>query len=1215
MQRDNRCETIFKMIFLLSFVSLVVNSVTAEYRFGDGNLLCVPLTSNPKGFPPGGDFIGSSSSGLDVASYKNEGSMEIIIGINSAFRGNYEKTRALIARDRGKIIDTILMESKPKALVADVPHESLSSLKWKLLTEGLARYVEPNIRLRLAGVPNDPEWYRQWGLSKIKADFAWNTTVGKSSVIIAIVDTGVDWKHPDLAANIWNNTDEWIDGKDNDQNGFIDDIRGWDFVDTITPVWPGEDGTVRDNDPMDFQGHGSHCAGIAAAVGNNGIGVSGVTWDCKIMPVRAGYKGADGRGYLEAADAAAAIIYAAENHANIISCSWGLYDNIQIIHEAVEYAYNAGVLLVAAAGNELTDENFYPAAYNEVMAISATNDQDRAALFSNFGEWIELAAPGTDIYSTILDDSYDYMSGTSMATPFVAGVAALVWSRFPNMNRNQVRGQLRFTSDDLGEEGFDVRFGYGRLNARRAVELEQKSHDLMIFETSTTSVIPLGEPVQVNATVLNMGTLDEHNLNVQFLVNSSLIKSEKLTFLASGELKTLSFLWNTSRFVEGYYNLAVYAIPVSGEIFTENNFLSRRILLRPHKILRVPQDFETIQEAVNKAFEGDTLMVASGTYYENVYIRKDFLKFIGEDVSTTIVDGGGRGNVFLIWADHTEIRGFTLRNSGKNPTEDVPFSGALVYDCESVNLTDVVATNNWAGIFLYCSSNVGLKGNHMTGNHFNFGIEGYRLSDFIHSIDESNMVENKPICYIKNGSHRTVSTAGGCVLLVNSTNIRVEKLELVNNYAGILCLASANISIINLKVSLNQIGVYVRNCVSVTVRSSNLTKNRVGILVEDAEKVTVKKNVINNAYSFGDGIRIIDSNGCETKFNLLTDNAQGLYLSYSNNNTVSFNILRRNYINLWLYYSNENIVRNNEASSSLFSGIFLTSAHNNLLIENHLLNNIFNVLGEGIALNIETSFNNSIFHNKFIDNTYNVFTINSVNKFDDGYLSGGNYWSDYTFTDYYSGPYQNETGSDGIGDAVYIIDEHNVDRYPLMNPWVPTSRFITATVEIYPQILNLRFRGGWITAYIELPEGYDVYDIDVSTIMLNETISAGLEFVAVADYDNDIIQDLMVNLNRTLVAEYILSNGIMTGNVRLTVTGNLLDGTLFEGSNVIKVRMAGDINIDGKVDIKDLCFAAKAFGSYPGHARWNYVADENEDSKIDILDIALIAKNFGKTYP
>jgi hypothetical protein len=161
----------------------------------------------------------------------------------------------------------------------------------------------------------------------------------------------------------------------------------------------------------------------------------------------------------------------------------------------------------------------------------------------------------------------------------------------------------------------------------------------------------------------------------------------------------------------------------------------------------------------------------------------------------------------------------------------------------------------------------------------------------------------------------------------------------------------------------------------------------------------------------------------------------------------------------------------------------------------------------------------------------------------------------------------------------------------------------------------LKSKGKWITAYIEFPEGYNVSDIDISSILLNGTIPVDVNApTAIGDYDGDGVPDLMVKFNRTAVCQLILSKGIKLGNVTLTVSGKLYDGTEFEGSDTIRVRMPGDINMDGKVDMKDISIICKAFGSLPNHPRWNPIADENEDNKIDIADIALTCRNFGKTY-
>jgi hypothetical protein len=177
------------------------------------------------------------------------------------------------------------------------------------------------------------------------------------------------------------------------------------------------------------------------------------------------------------------------------------------------------------------------------------------------------------------------------------------------------------------------------------------------------------------------------------------------------------------------------------------------------------------------------------------------------------------------------------------------------------------------------------------------------------------------------------------------------------------------------------------------------------------------------------------------------------------------------------------------------------------------------------------------------------------------------------------------------------------------------SASVTATIDLHPNSLNLKSKGKWITGYIELPEGYDVADINVSTIMINDTLLIDPSAPsAIGDYDNDTIMDLMVKFNRTEVSEFILLQGIKFGNIALNVTGQLDDGTFFEDMEIVRVKMPGDTNMDGKVDGGDIAQAAKAWISTPTHARWNALADENEDNKIDGLDIVAIARNYGKIY-
>jgi subtilisin family serine protease len=322
--------------------------------------------------------------------------------------------------------------------------------------------------------PNDPffsstgTWGQSyddlWGIRKIGSAAAWDTATG-AGVIVAVVDTGVDYNHPDIAANVWINTGEIPgNGIDDDHNGFIDDVRGWDF-------------TSDTNDPIDHFGHGTHVAGTIAAIGNNGIGVIGVAWHAQVMAV----KGLNDFGSGNDTTLAPAITYAANNGADVINASWGGFGTSQTIEDAIKYAYSLGVVFVAAAGNASMDaSNFFPANSPEAITVSASDASDNLAYFSDFGPKIDVAGPGVDILSLqaagthlgpVVSSGYCRLSGTSMATPHVAGTAALILSQHPSYSNEDVRQAIRASATDLGPVGWDPSFGYGRINAAAALAL------------------------------------------------------------------------------------------------------------------------------------------------------------------------------------------------------------------------------------------------------------------------------------------------------------------------------------------------------------------------------------------------------------------------------------------------------------------------------------------------------------------------------------------------------------------------------------------------------------------------------------------------------------------------------------------------------------------------------------------------------------------------
>jgi subtilisin family serine protease len=338
--------------------------------------------------------------------------------------------------------------------------------------------------------PSDTHFARQWGLfndgtnpsspvgasgtadADIDAELAWNITTGSSSIVVAVLDSGLKWDHPDIDSRVWRNGDEIAaNGVDDDGNGYVDDVRGWDFAND-------------DNDPMDDEGHGTNVAGIIGAESNNGRGYAGVDWHARIMPL----KNLDDSGYGLYSWWAASIRYAADNGADVINMSEGGSASSPMLRTAIDYAHAAGCIVVAAAGNDNGRGLDYPAAYPNTIAVGATDtDDSRANPFfwgggSNYGSSLDVVAPGNYVYglSHSGNNQYNtYWGGTSQAVPHVSGLATLLLAQDPSRSFNQVRDIIRNTADDrVGPEsedtpGFDIYYGYGRINALRALRASQ----------------------------------------------------------------------------------------------------------------------------------------------------------------------------------------------------------------------------------------------------------------------------------------------------------------------------------------------------------------------------------------------------------------------------------------------------------------------------------------------------------------------------------------------------------------------------------------------------------------------------------------------------------------------------------------------------------------------------------------------------------------------
>ncbi len=350
-------------------------------------------------------------------------------------------------------------------------------------------YAEPNYVVRALGskdansevIPNDADFSKLWGLKNtgqkdssnvdgvpgadINATKAWATTTGSRNILVAVIDTGVDYNHPELKDNIFINSAEFGGGKeangvDDDGNGFVDDFRGWNFASGKST-----------NNPMDDNEHGTHVSGTIGAKGNDGVGVAGVNWQTSILPIK--FLSASGSGSL--ADAVKSIQYATKMNAKVMNNSWGGGGFNQSMFDAIKAAKDKGLLFVAAAGNDGQDSDrtpHYPAGYQleNVIAVAATTNRDEMATFSTYGKRaVHIGAPGHKIYSTTPNNGYSSFSGTSMACPHVVGAAALLWASNTSLTASEVKDRLLRSRDYIPSLSRRVASS-GRLNVNNAIK-------------------------------------------------------------------------------------------------------------------------------------------------------------------------------------------------------------------------------------------------------------------------------------------------------------------------------------------------------------------------------------------------------------------------------------------------------------------------------------------------------------------------------------------------------------------------------------------------------------------------------------------------------------------------------------------------------------------------------------------------------------------------
>jgi subtilisin family serine protease len=523
--------------------------------------------------------------------------------------------------------------------------------KMKKLSE--IEWAEPRYVYPLDFIPNDPNYSSQWNLAKVKANLAWDLSQGDTSIIIGIIDTGVDWDHPDLADNIWLNWDENpTNGIDDDNNGYIDDWCGWDFC--------GINGTP-DNNPMeDRPDHGTHVAGISSATTNNGIGISSLGFKCKLMCVKTSqdnYRD-PGSGLPYIISGYEGIVYAVQNGAKVINCSWGGSGYSIFGKEVIEFAVSHGSLVIAAAGNNNSSIDHFPSGYSKVLSVASTDQGDVKSSFSNYGYSVDVTAPGDAIYSTWQNNTYKYADGTSMASPLVSGLAGLVFSKFQNYTPLQVAEQIRITCDNIynSNPSYTDMLGRGRINSFRTLsENNSKSVRAISFDYSDViggngnGIIEPGETI---------------SLGIKFI-----------NYLKPVSALTIQLESKTSNatVVNGFFNSGSH-----NTLDTFNNYLSRFTF------------------SVSSSIPTNTKLIFKIVYFDGGYSdfeitsiigRPTYATISGNDIALTITSKGTLA--FNDYPDNLQGDGFIFQESN-----NLMFEGGLMLATSSNKMSDCVRGPN-----------------------------------------------------------------------------------------------------------------------------------------------------------------------------------------------------------------------------------------------------------------------------------------------------------------------------------------------------------------------------------------------------------------------------------------------------------------------------------------------------------------------------------------
>ena len=842
-------------------------------------------------------------------------------------------------------------------------------------------------------IPNDTYYssYGTWGqdhldmygLHCINVSGAWEYTTGSNEIVVAVIDSGIDYNHEDIIQNMWINEDEVPDNEiDDDGDGFVDNIYGADLV-------------YEDGDPIDGLGHGTHCAGTIGAVGNNSLGVVGVNWQTKIMAV----KGLDDTGFGPISVMADCIRWASDQGARVLSNSWGFQGRVPkcpVIEDAVLYAYDAGCTIVFSAGNRNDDVQYYsPQNMEETITVAATDYNDEKAWFTNYGNLVDVCAPGVDILSLrangtnyygndayIVGENYYRLHGTSMSCPHVSGLVALMLSKNQSMSSEMIETILVESADTVNLSEY---IG-GRINAQEALQREPALIKIEIPNWDDVKGLynfhgtAWGKLFDYYTIEYGQGTYPDSWTEI---INSTVAVED-------GVLASL----DTTVLEDGAYMLRLHLVCSDGIYEMSRSFVvnNEQNLFIVDDDGGIDVDYLYIQDAVNDSGRNDSIFVRSGMYYEHIVIDRT-IQLTGEDRNTTIIDGMDGANVIVISADFVIIDGFTIKSSRD--------SSVCMNSDYNIIRNNTIIYSNLYGIYLGFSNHNTIENNNVSFNDkaaFNLEYADYNTIS-------GNVLKNNVACFY----------------LDCSSGNKITDNILTDSQRGIRLIESSNNTISRNILEPQYMGIYILETVNNTI--TNNTFLRKGIVVQGYLLDQWITHHIENNTIKGKPIRYYKN---INDFVVPIDTAQLILANCTNITVRDLNISEYFYVGLQLGFTYNSTITKCLIANS-YINFLLTLSANNSIFENTIKNGTY-------GLYHHLSSNNNIFyHNNFIDNPVDV-TDSFNNIYDNGYPSGGNYW-DYWYdgVDNYSGPEQNEPGADGIGDTPYLVSPNSQDNYPFMN--------------------------------------------------------------------------------------------------------------------------------------------------------------------------------------